>query len=59
MAHVLAADIGNTTARFGLLETAKAGAEAPQSFSAHARSPRASPSRQTRRACSLGRFSAS
>ena len=32
---------------------------APQSFSAHARSPRASPSRQTRRACSLGRFSAS
>ena len=35
MAHVLAADIGNTTARFGLLETAKAGAEgAPKLLSA-------------------------
>ena len=35
MAHVLAADIGNTTARFGLLETAGAGAEgAPRLLSA-------------------------
>ena len=35
MAHVLAADIGNTTARFGLLETAEAGAEgAPKLLSA-------------------------
>lgn len=35
MAHVLAADIGNTIARFGLLETAEAGAEgAPKLLSA-------------------------
>ena len=35
MAHVLAADIGNTTARFGLLETAAAVAEgAPKLLSA-------------------------
>ena len=35
MAHVLAADIGNTTARFGLLETAEASAEgAPKLLSA-------------------------